>query len=92
MNAHSVLTLLGTLLLLGAAAAAVYVWLAYTRWSELRFRERRERLRSYEVLGALGRSGEPVSDRARRSFLRAVGAFVALLVAAVVLLELRGPA
>lgn len=89
MDAYSALTTIATLLLVGALAAAVYVWLTYSRWTELRFRDRDDRMRSHEVVGALRDPGDHVSRGARRTFLRALGLFLALLVAAVALLELR---
>jgi hypothetical protein len=89
MDAYSALTTVGTILLLAAFGAAVYVWLTYSRWSELRFRARDTRLRSREVMGALGPSGEEVTDRARRAFLRALALFGGLVGLAVLLLELR---
>ncbi len=89
MDASSVLTAVGTLLLLAAAAVGVYTWLAYARWTEAHFRERSERLRIVDVLGALRRSADPLSDRPRRSFVRALAIFGALLVLAVVAFELR---
>lgn len=89
MDAYSALTTIATLLLVGALAAAVYVWLTYSRWTELRFRDRDGRLRSHEVVEALRDPGDPVSRHGRRTFLRALGLFLALLVAAVALLELR---
>ena len=89
MDAYSALTTIATLLLVGALAAAVYVWLTYSRWTELRFRNGDYRLRSRDVVGALRDPADRGSSRARRTFLRALGLFLALLVAAVVLLELR---
>lgn len=92
MDADSALTTIATLLLVGALAAAVYVWLTYSRWTELRFRHRDDRMRSHEVVGALRDPGDPddhVSRGARRTFFRALGLFLVLLVAAVALLELR---
>jgi hypothetical protein len=89
VDAYSVLTTIGTILLLASLGAGVYVWLTYSRWSELRFRDRHDRLRSYEIAGALRERGDPVSNRARRSFLRALALFAGLIAVAVFLLELR---
>jgi hypothetical protein len=89
MDAYTALTTIATVLLLGAMGVAVYVWLSYSRWSELRFRDRDERLRSHEVFGALRDGGDSPSRPARRTFFRALGLFVAMLVVAIALLEAR---
>jgi hypothetical protein len=89
VDAHSALTTVATVLLLSAVGVGVYVWLAYARWSEHRFRGRGERLRSYEVLAALRAGDDRETAAARRAFLRSLGLFAGVLVLAVVLLELR---
>jgi hypothetical protein len=89
VDGYTALTTIATVLLLAALGVAVYVWLTYSRWSELRFRHHDDRLRTYEVFGALREGGDELTRSARRAFFRAVALFVAMLVVAVVLLELR---
>ena len=89
MDAYSALTTVATVLLLGAMGLGVYVWLAYARWAERRFRGQSERLRSYEVLAALRTGDDRETAAARRAFLRALGLFFGSVALAVLLLELR---
>jgi hypothetical protein len=89
VDGYSALTTVATLLLLTAMGVGVYVWLTYSRWSELRFRARHDRLRTHEVFGALSRDGDESSRPARRAFFRALALFLGMLVVAVVLLEVR---
>ncbi|HVM16538.1 MAG TPA: hypothetical protein VM290_03060 [Gaiellaceae bacterium] len=89
MDAYSALTTIATVLLLVALGVAVWVWLAYAHWSELRFRHTQQRIRAYDVVAALRERGDEATASARAAFLRALATFAAVVVVAVALLELR---